>query len=154
MHQNKEKVRKFPWKCVLRTAVKLTIFSNIQLIKKEFSRNIDGHMTEQSWNNEACRLIISKIIIKNLLWKNKWPYFSEKRVCKNLEIFMRNLTHSLKPSYWRLAGSFNFACWYEVGSEFLPKHWSAGKHRFGRSRKRLIHDVTVSTAHVQNINGR
>ena len=40
---------------------------------------------------------------------------------------MRNLKHSLKPSYWRLAESFNFVCWYEVGSEFLPKQWSPGK---------------------------
>ena len=48
MHQNKAKVRKFPQKRVLGTAVRLTIFSNIQLIKKKFGSNIDGHMKEQS----------------------------------------------------------------------------------------------------------
>ena len=37
MHQNKAKVRKFPGKCVLGTAVRLTIFSNIQLIKKNLA---------------------------------------------------------------------------------------------------------------------
>ena len=67
---------------------------------------------------------------------------------------MRNLKHSKKPSNWKLAESFNFVCWYEVGSEFLPKQWPPGKHRFARSRKRLIHDFTVSTAHVRDINGR
>ena len=67
---------------------------------------------------------------------------------------MRNVTHSQKPSYWRLAESFNFVCWYEVGSEFLPKQWPPGKHRFTRGRKKLIHDFKASTAHVQNINGR
>ena len=50
--------------------------------------------------------------------------------------------------------SFNCVCWHEVGSEFLQKQWPPGKHRFARSRKKLIHDFKVSTAHVQNINGR
>ena len=33
------------------------------------------------------------------------------------------------------------------------KRWPPGKHRFARSGERLIHDFTVSTAHVRNING-
>ena len=37
VHQNKAKVRRFAWKCVLGTAVRLTIFSNIQLIKKNLA---------------------------------------------------------------------------------------------------------------------
>ena len=48
VHQNKAKFRKFPWKRVLGTAVRLTIFSNIQLIKKKFGSNIDG---QQNWKN-------------------------------------------------------------------------------------------------------
>ena len=47
MHQNKAKVKKFRGKRVLGTAVRLTIFSNIQLIKK-IGSIIDGHMKEQS----------------------------------------------------------------------------------------------------------
>ena len=157
MHQNKAKVRNFPWKRVLGTAVRLTIFSNIQLIKKKFGSNIDGHMKEQSWNNEACRFINFKVIIKTPPWKNIKDHVSARKgsiTYKHFEVSMRNLTHSQKPSYWRLVESFNFVCWYEVGSEILPKQWPPGEHRFARSRKRLIHDFTVSTAHVGNINGR
>ena len=95
VHQNKAKVRRFAWKCVLGTAVRLTIFSNIQLIKKKFGSNIDGHLEEESWNNEACH----------------------------------------------------------VRSYFLTKQWPPGKHRFAGSRKRLMHDFKVSTAHVRDING-
>ena len=65
VHQNEAKFKKFQWKRVLGTAVRLNIFSNIQLIKKKFGSNIDGHMKEECWNNEACRFIIFKIIIEN-----------------------------------------------------------------------------------------
>ena len=84
-------------KRVLGTAVRLTIFSNIQLIKKKFGSNIDGHMKEQSWNNEACRFIIFKVIIKNPPWKNIKDHISARKgfiAYKNVEVFMRNLTHS------------------------------------------------------------
>ena len=146
VHQNKAKVRKFAWKRVLGTAVRLTIFSNIQLIKKKFGSNIDGHMKEQFWNYEACRFIIFKVITKNPPWKNIKYHISARKgsiAYKNFEVFMRNLTQS-----------FNFACWYKGGIEFLPRQWPPGKHRFARSRKRLIHDFTVSTAHLRNIHGR
>ena len=66
-------------KRVLGTAVRLTIFSNIQLIKKKFGSNIDGHMKEQSWNNEACRFIIFKVIIKNPPWKNIKDHISARK---------------------------------------------------------------------------
>ena len=39
--------------------------------------------------------------------------------------------------------------WYEVGGEFLLKHWPS-KNRFTSLWKRLIRDFTVSTAHVRN----
>ena len=84
-------------KRVLGTAVRLTIFSNIQLIKKKFGSNIDGHMKEQSWNNEACRFIIFKVIIKNPPWKNIKDHISARKrsiTYKDFEVFMRNLTHS------------------------------------------------------------
>ena len=95
VHQKKAKVRKFPCKRVLGTDVSLTNFSNIQLIKKKFGSNIDGHLEEESWNNEACH----------------------------------------------------------VRSDFLTKQWPPGKHRFAGSRKRLMHDFKVSTAHVRDISG-
>ena len=44
VYQNKAKFRKFLWKHVLGTAVKLNIFSKSQLINKEFGSNLDGHM--------------------------------------------------------------------------------------------------------------
>ena len=140
MHKNKAKVRKFPWKRILGTTVMLTIFSNIQLIKKRFGSNYDRHMKEQFWNYEACRFIIFKVIIRNPTWKNiKYHILARKGsiTYKNFEVFVRNLTQS-----------FNLACWYEVGIEFLPKQWPPGKHSFARSRRRLIHDFTVSNAHV------
>ena len=129
----KTKFRKFPWKPVLRTAVRLTIFSTIQLIKKKFGSNIDGHMKEHSWNNEACHFMFFKVIIKNPPWKNIEDHISAREgsvTYKNVEVFRTNLTHSYKPSYWRLVESFNFVCWYEVGSEFLPKQWPPGKQIF------------------------
>ena len=158
VHQNKAKFRKFPWKRVLGTAVRLTIFSNIQLIKKKFGSNIDGHMKEQSWNNEACFYIIFKLIIENPLWnwKNMEDHISPIKVpitYENFEVLMSNLIRCKKPSYWRLAESFNCVCWYEVGSEFLQKQWPPGKHRFAGSRKRLMHDFKVSTPHVRDISG-
>ena len=48
MHQNKVKSIKFQRKGVLGTAVRLNIFSNIQLIKKKIDSNVDKHMKEQS----------------------------------------------------------------------------------------------------------
>ena len=48
VHQNKAKVRKYASKRVLGTAARLTIFSNIQLIKNKLGSNIDGHVKEQS----------------------------------------------------------------------------------------------------------
>ena len=157
MHQNKAKVRKFRQKRILGTAVRLTIFNNIQLIKKKFGNNIDVHMKEQCWNNEACLFIIFKVINKNPPWKNIKDHISVRKgsiTYKNYDVFMRNLAHSQKPSYWRLTENFNCVSWYEVGSEFLPKQWPPGKLRLARSRKRLIHSFNVSTAHVRNINGR
>ena len=97
-------------------------------------------MKEQFWNYEACRFIIFKVITKNPPWKNIKYHISARKgsiAYKNFEVFMRNLTQS-----------FNFACWYKGGIEFLPRQWPPGKHRFARSRKRLIHDFTISTAHV------
>ena len=97
IHQNKAKVRKFPWKPVLGTAVRPTIFSNIQLIKKKFDSNIDGHMKEQSWNNESCGFIVFKVMIKNPPWKNIKDHISARKgsvTYKNFQVFMRNLTHS------------------------------------------------------------
>ena len=35
------------------------------ITKKKFSSNIGGDIQEQFWNNEACRFIIVKAIIKN-----------------------------------------------------------------------------------------
>ena len=97
LHQNKAKVEKFPWKRVLGTAVRLTIFSNIQLIKKKFGSNIDGHVKEQSWNNEACRFIIFKVIIENPQWINIKDHILERKgyiTYKKFEVLLRNLTHS------------------------------------------------------------
>ena len=116
-------------------------------------------MKEQSWNNEACFFIIFKVIIENppWNWKNIKDHISPRKVpitYENFEVLIINLTHCKKSSYWRLAESFNCVCLYELGSEFLPKQWRPGKHRLARSRKRLIHDFKVSTAHVRNINSR
>ena len=64
-------------KRVLGTAVRLTIFSNIQLIKKKFGSSIDGHVKEQCWNNEASRFIIFKV--KNTPWKNIKDHISARK---------------------------------------------------------------------------
>ena len=109
VHQNKSKFRKFSWKCVLGTAVMLNIFSNIKLINKKFSRNIDGHMKEQSWKNEACGFINFEIINEKPPWNVIKDHISATKgsiTSKNFEIFFRNLTHSWKHSYWRFVEIF------------------------------------------------
>ena len=64
MHQNKAKFITFPWERALGTAVRLNIFSNIQLKNKKFGSNIDGHMKEHSWKSEACGFINFEVLIK------------------------------------------------------------------------------------------
>ena len=97
VHQNKAKVRKCAWKRVLGTAASLTIFSNIQLIKNKLGSNIDGHVKEQSWNNETCHFIVFQVIVKNSPWENIKDHISARKgsvTYKNVEVFIRNLTHS------------------------------------------------------------
>ena len=62
-------------------------------------------MKEQSWNNEAFHFIIFKVIMEIPPWKIIKDPISAKKgsiTSKNSEVFLRNLTHSQKPSYRRL----------------------------------------------------
>ena len=91
------KLQKIPVKACFRGTVRLNIFSNIELINKKFGSNIDGHMKEQSWNNEICHFINFKVITEKPLWKAIKDHSSATKgsiTSKNFEVFLRNLTHS------------------------------------------------------------
>ena len=80
VYQNKAKFRKFLWKHVLGTAVKLNIFSKSQLIK----RNLAAILMD-IWNNRPekmkfAALLILKFLRKTSVEGHKRPYLSNKRV--------------------------------------------------------------------------
>ena len=99
VHQNKAKFRKFPWKRLLWTAVRFSIFSNIQLINKKFGSNIDGHMMEQFWKNEKWSLCLHcfwSYNRKTSMKCYKRPYFRDKRVYKGLPSWNLNTQQAVK----------------------------------------------------------
>ena len=88
-------------------AVRLNIFSNIQLINKKFCSDVGGHMKEQSWKNEAYGVISFEVIKLNVI-KVHISVTKGSITSKNFEIFLRNLTHSWKFSCGRFLESFKW----------------------------------------------
>ena len=66
----------------------------------------------------------TKSTIEKPPWKTIKEHISATKgsmTFKNFKVFLTNLTHSSKPSYWRFMESLK--CVAEKRGTFLPKNW-------------------------------
>ena len=113
-------------------------------------------MKKRSWKNEACGFINFEVIIKKPRWnviKDHIPPTKGSITSKNIEISLRKLTHSRKPNCWRFVESFKWIA-DMTWEESFTKTLTTWKHRFSRSKMRLIYYFKTPAAYVQNIDSR
>ena len=108
-----------------KTATRLNIFINMPLIKKKCGSNIDENTKKKILKNEASGFMNRKpkSKIKKLSWKAIKDHISSTKgsmTSKNFKLLLTNLTHSLKPSYWRFMESMKYVA--EERDTFLPKN--------------------------------